>query len=476
LAKPDGNFCRFFRPRPQGLINYLSGLDGLPVAEIEQQLNELYSVDCCDHHTALSNLAADDDFAAQMLAMLQQVWKDKGMPEGLINKEVTSQFAKRLWSGVTEGYGNAAKQFNEGKLDWETPDFNKLAALQKNTWQFSAAKNYAQMKELSNALIGEDGKLRTYNQFKEVAYSINDKHVNQWLKAEYELAVAGGQMAGKWVDIEKNIDTLPLLEFDAVMDSRTTPICSPLNGTILPVNDPFWSKYYPPNHWGCRSTVRQRAGGVVTPHHQLPHADIPPMFQTNLAKSGLIFPPGHAYFKDLPKEVLSFGDANYKLDTSRDLMNKKGKVYESGLAYNQAKQFDVRYNKEYQMRISAADALAQHFNESVFITPELSLKDYRYQYFFRNVPIPRKLPDFIIGDKYWELESYEGSFKWGKISTMLKKGAEQSDRIIMKLRHKVDIDNVIKRTNGSLYNSGKHLLNVKSVIVIDHNDKVHIIK
>lgn len=239
-----------------------------------------------------------------MLALMQQVWDNKGLPEGLINKEVTRDFAKHLWTGVSEGYGSKAIEFNAGKIDWETPDANMLASLQKNTWQFSAAKNYTQMRELSNALIGADGKLRTFREFKEVAFGINEKHINQWLKSEYELAVAGSQMAGKWVDIEKNIDTLPLLEFDAVMDNRTTIICSPLNGTLLPVSDPFWSKYYPPNHWGCRSTTRQRAGGKVTPHHQLPHADIAPMFQTNLAKEGLIFPKQHPYFIDAPKEVL----------------------------------------------------------------------------------------------------------------------------------------------------------------------------
>lgn len=325
MAKLYGLYVRFFRPSPQRLNKYLSGLQGLPIKELNQQLTDLYSAGCCSHHIELPNLSAEDDMAKQLAAMVQQIWKDKALPEGLINKEVTSEFAKRLWAGVTEGYGNPAKEFNAGKIDYDTPDFKMLAALQKNTWQFAAAKNYTQLRELGNALIGGDGKLRTYSQFKEAAYAINDKHINQWLKAEYELAVAGGQMAGKWVDIEANQDTLRLLEFDAVMDGRTTEICKPLNGVLLPVNDPFWDMYYPPNHWGCRSTVRQRTGGAVTSHHLVPHADIPKMFQTNLAKQGLIFPESSAYFIGLPagvNEIASIREYLKQISYNRTLGKK----------------------------------------------------------------------------------------------------------------------------------------------------------
>ncbi len=248
-------------------------------------------------------LSAEDDLVGGLTDMVQQIWKEKGLPEGTINKEVTTEFAKRFFNGVLKGYGKAGEQFALGKLDYNTPDYNKLASIQKNCWQFAAAKNYQQLRALGNALIGDDGKLRTFSQFKEAAQAINNQQLN-WLKTEYNLAVAGGQMASKWVDIEKDEDLFPYLEFDAVMDNRTSEICRPLNGTTLPSSDPFWNMYYPPNHFGCRSTVRQRGGSYkTTPHHDIPSAEIPPMFRVNLAKEGLVFPPKHPYWEDIPAGI-----------------------------------------------------------------------------------------------------------------------------------------------------------------------------
>lgn len=108
MAKFNVKICRFFRPSPQRLINYLSGLQGLPINELEKQLYDLYSVDCCNVASFASlrslreiNLSSEDDFAKQMTAMVQQIWNDKAMPQGLINKEVTTEFAKQLWQGVS---------------------------------------------------------------------------------------------------------------------------------------------------------------------------------------------------------------------------------------------------------------------------------------------------------------------------------------------------------------------------------------
>ncbi len=55
----------------------------------------------------------------------------------------------------------------------------------------------------------------------------------------------------------------PFWRFEAILDSRTTPICQPLDGTIRPASDPWWHTHYPPLHHQCRSGVttltRERA-------------------------------------------------------------------------------------------------------------------------------------------------------------------------------------------------------------------------
>lgn len=44
-------------------------------------------------------------------------------------------------------------------------------------------------------------------------------------------------------------------QYFAVLDGRETELCHTLDGKVFKSTDPFWKKYYPPNHYQCRSTV-----------------------------------------------------------------------------------------------------------------------------------------------------------------------------------------------------------------------------
>jgi SPP1 gp7 family putative phage head morphogenesis protein len=46
----------------------------------------------------------------------------------------------------------------------------------------------------------------------------------------------------------------PYWRYVAVQDSRTSDICSELDGTVLPAADEFWRTHIPPLHPNCRST------------------------------------------------------------------------------------------------------------------------------------------------------------------------------------------------------------------------------
>lgn len=230
--------------------------------------------------------------------MVKAIWERKGMPD-TIDEDVTRYFAQEFFTGAESGYGSTI-----AGLDYDTPDYNMLASIQKDCYHFAGAKNYQQLKALSQALVGDDNKLRTWSQFKEAAYAINDQHVKQWLETEYHTAVASAQMAGKWVDIQSSKSALPLLQFDAIIDQRTSDQCRSLDGVIKRIDDAFWNTYYPPNHFRCRSTVKQLSSGPETPDEKIVHPDnLPAMFKTNLAKNGLAFPPSHPYYINLPAEV-----------------------------------------------------------------------------------------------------------------------------------------------------------------------------
>lgn len=54
------------------------------------------------------------------------------------------------------------------------------------------------------------------------------------------------------------VEDYPYWEYSAIEDSRTSNICRQLDGVVKRYDDPFWSAYYPPNHFHCRSTVISR--------------------------------------------------------------------------------------------------------------------------------------------------------------------------------------------------------------------------
>lgn len=48
----------------------------------------------------------------------------------------------------------------------------------------------------------------------------------------------------------------PYWVFDAILDGRTTPVCTAYDGTVLPAKHPWFLAHTPPLHHNCRSTIR----------------------------------------------------------------------------------------------------------------------------------------------------------------------------------------------------------------------------
>ena len=213
--------------------------------------------------------------------------------------------------GVYKGFGGTFADFK-----FNTPDYDKLMHIEKNVYSFAAAKNWQMLKELTMA-IKEGDKTLSFNQFKQKASKILTDYDVNYLRTEYNAAIAGAQMASKWVDFQKAValsradgDAEPLLEYRTQEDTRVRAEHQALNKITRPVNDPFWNTYYPPNGWNCRCTViRLPYSKTNKPSTQKEvnqaTADCTPQkgFATNLAKSGFVFPKTSAYYIGLPENV-----------------------------------------------------------------------------------------------------------------------------------------------------------------------------
>lgn len=69
--------------------------------------------------------------------------------------------------------------------------------------------------------------------------------------------ISSANNAGRWKQQQKLSIGRPFWEYMNPDDESTTEdICKPLSGKVFRADNPIWKKWYPPNHFQCRSTVR----------------------------------------------------------------------------------------------------------------------------------------------------------------------------------------------------------------------------
>jgi len=228
-----------------------------------------------------------------------------------MNVEMYKAVAGKLTEGVYKGFG---KDIIDTK--WDTPDYNMLFDLRENVYIFSAAKQYQEIRHLTTLLTKGD-KINSYNDFKKQAIVIHTDYNDNYLRTEYGSAIAQSQSASKWMDIEKNAETLPNLTYHTVGDSRVRRDHAALDGITRPVADKFWNTCYPPNDWNCRCTVIQDDGALTLKKNfsdetKAAIKDIPEVFQFNAGKSRIVFSDKHPYYDVRPKDR-AFAKINFNM-------------------------------------------------------------------------------------------------------------------------------------------------------------------
>ena len=206
-------------------------------------------------------------------------------------------------------------------------------------------------------MVKDDGSIKPFEEFKDDVKQINSKYNTNYLYAEYKHAVGTSQMAAKWVDIEADGDRYDL-QYRTAGDDKVRPDHAALNGITLPPSDPFWSKYYPPNGWGCRCTaVQVRVGKYQrsNPADAMQAGDTATeeakqkMFRYNSGKTMQLFPPKHPYYKASP-EAKAVTQQVAKIECARSRYND----YLTDDNYN-----DVQFNE------STGAIMATHVGHNV---------------------------------------------------------------------------------------------------------------
>ncbi len=116
-------------------------------------------------------------------------------------------------------------------------------------------------------MVDANGELKPFDKFLNDVQSIEKRYNSNYLRAEYNFAVASAQSASQWEQIAADGDRFDL-QYRTAGDSKVRPTHAALNGVTLPPSSPFWDSFMPPNGWNCRCTAVQVRRG------KYPHIDV----------------------------------------------------------------------------------------------------------------------------------------------------------------------------------------------------------
>jgi len=191
------------------------------------------------------------------------------------------------------------------------PADEMVGKLRQDVFVFSACKTHIELKQVSTMLLDKEGKIQSWQNFQQQVTAIHQQYNENYLQAEYIFATSSAEMAGRWSQFEKDGDRYNL-QYRTAQDNKVRESHRAMAGITLPVDDPFWDSYFPPNGWRCRCTTVQvpknkyaesdsgdsiKKAEVATTQIDSKGRNRGEMFRFNPGKQAVIFPPNHPYYK-----------------------------------------------------------------------------------------------------------------------------------------------------------------------------------
>lgn len=141
--------------------------------------------------------------------------------------------------------------------------------LTRSDYIFSGMKAFHELNETFPSLLDEKGNRKPFEQFLNDVRKIDETYNRGYLRAEYNFVQSSAEMAAKWEEFMEDGDRY-YLQYRTAKDDKVRPEHAALHGVTLPITDPFWEEYYPPNGWNCRCTVVQvrKSKYPATPHDE----------------------------------------------------------------------------------------------------------------------------------------------------------------------------------------------------------------
>lgn len=240
-------------------------------------------------------------------AMAERIFRERGFN--------ASQLATPEGQALISETFSVLRNAISSSIDYEVPEILTYA-LENNAFVFSGFKTFHAMREVGLSLTNPDGSIKPFERFLNDVKTINDRYNHNYLRAEYNQAIAASQMAVHWHQFEQDGEDY-YLQYRTAGDSHVREEHRILHNTTLPISDPFWDSFLPPNGWNCRCTavqVRKDKYPMSDPELAMKRGQNctdgakRQIFRFNPGKSMRLFPDRHPY---LPKGC---GDCDKRLN------------------------------------------------------------------------------------------------------------------------------------------------------------------
>lgn len=323
--------------------------------------------------------------------------------------------------------------------------------LKESDWIFSGMKTFHELNEAFPSLLDDNGQRKPFERFLNDVQSIDETYNRHYLRAEYNFAQGSAEMAGRWESFMEDGDEY-YLQYRTAGDDLVRPEHAALDGVTLPPSDSFWDSYYPPNGWNCRCTVVQVLRSTNEPTDRAEalrrgkealSKDKKGMFRFNPGKQQKTFPDYNPYTLSkcttcTRKLNLAKGIADNELceacrflqecyvNDGRIIKNGKGTIKINRLVDETGSDFKKLYQ------------IAEEFSKDgakVELTPKISRpKKFNYDCIYgslKGTEFYGKCPDLRVDNIWYEHEGITTGTGKRAFSNMMKRGLEQSDRLII---------------------------------------------
>lgn len=326
--------------------------------------------------------------------------------------------------------------------------------LQRSNYIFSGMKTFHELNEAFPSLIDENGNRKPFEQFLNDVQRIDRTYNQNYLRAEYNFVQASAQMAARWEGFMRDGDCYNL-QYRTAGDKKVRPEHAALDRVTLPITDPFWETYCPPNGWNCRCTVVQvrKSKYPVTPHdeamvlgEEATGKDTKGIFHFNPGIEKKTIPDYNPY---TIKRCRDCDIAKGKLDLAfvpenelcqacqllRSGLAKVGETRKEGNGTVTINQLVNREDSDFHKLDAIASFFAREQDAEVILTPKMSRPPkFQYECVYGSLVGTKyegKCPDLCINGVWYEHEGFVSDKPKRAFSNMLNHGLRQSSRIII---------------------------------------------